>query len=207
MAVAYEPEQLRPKSGTQRVILDPLTGPVDRTFKISGLSECIRVTIEVIDDATGMVVYGPKPAAADGIDLGTEYFFQEEITLLANYNSVTVKVYCVRPTDGDSITGLKVQNAVSTTEHTDLPGPGPKRLKFTFKLNNWKGSQQSTVLVVYGRLPDNTRIKYGHIFSECPPPTVTYDFGFVDPGLYIAQFTFIDGQTSVTTVTARKLLN
>lgn len=170
------------------------------------MSECIRVTIEVIDDATGLTVYGPTLASSDGFNMGSEYFFQEYIKLGADYASVTINVYCVRPTDGDSITGIKVVSGISTLEHTDQPGPGPKRLKFTFKINNWKGSQQSAVLVVYGRLPDNRRVKYSHIFTENPPREQSFDFGFVDPGLYVAQYTLIDGQTSVTTVTSIKWL-
>jgi hypothetical protein len=192
------------RSGTQKVVLDPLSGPVARTFKVTGLSECEIVTV-VVKDAAGAVIWGPRPAPA-GTNLGTEFYWSAEITLLSDCSNVTVTAYCAKESDGDSITGLDVKEAIDVIDPVVDPAPGTRRLKFMFRLNNWRGTWQSAVLVVKGRLTRGGTVMYSHLFSECPPRMPTYDFGIVDPGLYVAQLTFIDGQTSVSTVSTRKLI-
>ena len=193
-----------PYSATRKVQLENITGPVDRTFKVYGLSECRQVTI-VVKDAAGNIIWGPK-LAPDGTNLGTEYYWTAEIDLMADYASVTVHAYCVNEEDGDHRGGIEVVKGVITINFVDEPGPGLKRLRWIYRINHWKPKWQSAVLVVSGRITGGGTVKYGHIFTENPHRELSFDFGLVKPGLYLAQLTYIDGQTSVTTLFTRKLL-
>ena len=193
-----------PFSATQKVQLENIPSPVDRTFKVYGLSECRQVTI-VVKDGAGNIVYGPK-LAPDGTDLGTEFYWTAEITLLADCPNATVHAYCVNEEDGDHRGGIQIVKGAIVITVVDDPAPGPKRLKFNFRINTWRAKWQSSILVVSARVKNVGTVKYSHIFTESTPREQSFDFGFVDPGIYIGQFSVMDGQTSVTTVTTVKVL-
>ena len=199
-----EPLVVPYSSASSKVQMEDIPSPVDRTFRVYGMSECQQVTI-VVKDGAGTIVYGPKKAPP-GTSLGTEYYWTADITLLADCPNATVYAYCVNEEDGDHRGDIVVVKGAIIIDVVDDPGPGQKPLKFKFRINTWRAKWQSSIFVVSGRLKNGNRVKYSHIFTENPPREQPFDFGCVEPGIYVGQFTVIDGQTSVTTVTSVKVI-
>jgi hypothetical protein len=201
----FEPPAAKRAPSQTSEITSPLSGSVDRSFNASGNSSCERPTVVVRNAADNSIVWGPTTVT--GYETGPgEYYWTTPIDLTQNYAGVNVIVYCQTEGDGQSVGGLEVVEGVQVIELTSDPGDGPKKLKFTFRINNWRGTDQSSVLVVHGRTAAGNPVKYSHVFSDAVPPIVSYDFGTVGRGVYVGKFTFIDGQISVTTRISIKVI-
>lgn len=189
----------RPVASSTPDILEPMPRePVGRTFNVAGMAPgCAQVTVTVKDSAGNSIGGTPK-----SVSVGPSGYYSTGISLTGTYNGITINVVCTaQGGPGTTINGIDVVETAPIEEmvHTTrIIAETLRTLTFNVTFANHKGSDQSVVLVLYGFVGENLCKFSPHSFTSNPPKKQTYSYNCIDPGVYVAQFTFIDGQNAVT---------
>lgn len=189
----------RPAASTSPGILEPMPlEPVGRSFNVAGMAPgCAQVTVTVKDNTGANIGGTPKNVA-----VGSSGYYSTNISLTGTFTGITVNVVCTATGGpGTTVGGINVMEMPPIDEffRTTKTVAGTFRtLSFSVTFANHTGTDQSVVLVLYGYVGDQLLKFCPHSFTSNPPKKQTYTYSCIDPGIYVAQVTFIDGHKNVT---------
>lgn len=191
--------QPAPAPATPPSVIEPMgSEQIGRTFNVAGMAPgCAQVTVTVKDSGGSPIGGTPKNVA-----VGANGYYSTPIMLGMDFAGVTVNVVCTAIGGlGTSVSGIDVVQNPPITEFartTSIVAGSLKTLSFSVTYTNHTGSDQSVVLVLYGYVGANLLKFSPHSFTSNPPKTQTYTYSCIDPGIYVAQVTFVDGQNNVS---------